>query len=127
MGEYLTIEEMAEVFKVQVTTVRRWRRWGLPFYRVGKRLYFKREEALRWIRAHNHEGQYNPEDVGEIPPGGGELLTLKEVAKELHLTPRTLKRWAEVKGFPYHRVGKTMYVFRDELDAWVKEQQQDKK
>lgn len=44
----LTVEEVAEYLEVSKVTIHTWKREGkLPFYRMGRRVYFKKSEILR--------------------------------------------------------------------------------
>jgi len=44
----LTVEEIAEYLGVSKVTIYSWKKEGkLPFYRMGRRVYFKKSEILR--------------------------------------------------------------------------------
>jgi hypothetical protein len=48
------------------------------------------------------------------------FLTQAELAAALHKSPRTLKRWAVLRRGPkITRVGKTIYYHRDDVQAWL--------
>jgi excisionase family DNA binding protein len=43
----LTIEAVCEMFKVTRPTIHKWKKKQLiPFYRIGRRIYFKEHELL---------------------------------------------------------------------------------
>ena len=60
--ELLTIEEVAEIFKVPVGTVRKWRteRTGPEGFRVGKYVRFRRSVVERFIAETEHNQRREP-------------------------------------------------------------------
>lgn len=49
--EYVTREELAAFLHVDITTVDRWRRRGMPSEKWGKRVRrFKKSKAVAWLR-----------------------------------------------------------------------------
>jgi excisionase family DNA binding protein len=49
------------------------------------------------------------------------LLTLKEVAEYLRVSPYTVKFYIRRKGLPVFRVGKqTLRFSKDEIDKWLR-------
>ncbi len=51
--EYLTPKETAEILRVSVGTLEVWRRTGaqdLPFYRVGRNIYYERSDVFAFMR-----------------------------------------------------------------------------
>ena len=51
--DLLMAEDVAKRYHVSLVTVRRWtaeRR--IPFYRIGRRILFKRDELEGWLEAH---------------------------------------------------------------------------
>ena len=45
--EILTIEDVQELFKVSKVTIHKWKKKGLiPFYKMKKKVYFKRSEIF---------------------------------------------------------------------------------
>jgi excisionase family DNA binding protein len=60
MDEYLTEAEVAELLKVSVGTLRRWRREGTgpPSLRLGRGVRYLRSEVNRWAqRQREHESE----------------------------------------------------------------------
>jgi excisionase family DNA binding protein len=52
----------------------------------------------------------------------GRLLTTREVAERLGVTPETVLRWIETRGLPARRLTSRAIRFdEDELDAWLME------
>jgi excisionase family DNA binding protein len=50
------------------------------------------------------------------------LLTAREVADRLGVTPETVLRWVEIRGLPARRLTSRAIRFReDELEAWIDE------
>jgi len=51
-GDFLTVDEIAEMFKVAKSTVYAWKdKMGLPYVKLGKRLLrFEREAIIEWAR-----------------------------------------------------------------------------
>ena len=49
-------KELLSQLRVSRQTLWRWRRLGLPCYKVDKTLFFDEKEVLRWIERHgdNH-------------------------------------------------------------------------
>lgn len=45
--ELLTIEDVQKIFRVPKVTIHKWKKLGLiPFYKVNRKLYFKRSEIF---------------------------------------------------------------------------------
>ena len=49
------------------------------------------------------------------------LLTVKEVAAILNISPTTAKIWASQRRFPVVKVGRLVRVTPDALEAWIRE------
>jgi len=49
LKDFLSAKELAEVLGVTIDTVFEWREKGLPFYRVGKRVWFEQREVALFI------------------------------------------------------------------------------
>lgn len=49
--EYMTTDEVAELCRTPVTTVRYWRqsKLGPPSIKVGRRVLYRRDEVLAWL------------------------------------------------------------------------------
>jgi excisionase family DNA binding protein len=52
---------------------------------------------------------------------GDRLMTLKEVAVYLHLTVRTLYKWAQEGTIPASKLGSAWRFRKSDLDTWVEE------
>ena len=52
LKDLLSAKELAEVFGVTIDTVFEWRDRGLPFYRIGKRVWFEQHEVAEFIKTH---------------------------------------------------------------------------
>lgn len=45
--DLLTIEDMERLFKVSKVTIHKWKKRGLiPFYKINRKVYFKRSEVI---------------------------------------------------------------------------------
>lgn len=53
--EILTKKEMAELLKVNERTVDQLRKKGLPHFKVGRNVRFKKNEALEWLENQQQE------------------------------------------------------------------------
>jgi len=49
LKDLLSAKELAEVLGVSTDTVLGWRDKGLPFYRIGKRVWFEQHEVVEFI------------------------------------------------------------------------------
>ncbi|HET6245385.1 MAG: helix-turn-helix domain-containing protein [Bacteroidetes bacterium] len=47
--EFLTLKETMDLLKISKSTLDRRREEGLPWHKDGKKLYFKRNELIKWI------------------------------------------------------------------------------
>lgn len=54
--------------------------------------------------------------------GQGEILTIREVARYLKVTDRTIYRLAAAKKIPAFKVGGTWRFSRADIDVWIKRQ-----
>ncbi|MBL7166809.1 MAG: helix-turn-helix domain-containing protein [Dehalococcoidales bacterium] len=57
LRDFLSAKDLAEVLGVTTDTVLDWRRRGLPFYRVGKRVWFEQHEVVEFIKSHLKAGE----------------------------------------------------------------------
>ena len=57
LRDFLSAKDLAEVLGVTTDTVLDWRRRGLPFYRIGKRVWFEQHEVAEFIRSHLKAGE----------------------------------------------------------------------
>jgi hypothetical protein len=49
----LTKKEMAELLDISLVTLTDWMKKGLPYLRLNKRIYFRREEVLNHMSVQN--------------------------------------------------------------------------
>jgi excisionase family DNA binding protein len=52
LKDFLSAKELAEVLEVTIDTVLDWREKGLPFYRIGKRVWFEQHEVAAFMMTH---------------------------------------------------------------------------
>lgn len=57
------------------------------------------------------------ENVKPRPPGP---LTVQEAADYLSIPKSTLYQFTSKKQIPFHKRGKKLYFYQDDLDKWVK-------
>ena len=50
------------------------------------------------------------------------ILTVKEAAKLLQVSDKTMYDWVHIKGFPALRIGNTIRIRKDLLMEWVGQQ-----
>ena len=48
--EYITLVELAQSLKISRSTIDRWRKEGMPFYKIGNGVRFIESEVSEWIR-----------------------------------------------------------------------------
>jgi len=48
--EYITLLELAKSLKISRATIDRWRKEGMPFYKIGNGVRFIEAEVYEWIR-----------------------------------------------------------------------------
>ena len=48
--EYITLVELARSLKISRSTIDRWRKEGMPFYKIGNGVRFIESEVSEWIR-----------------------------------------------------------------------------
>jgi predicted DNA-binding transcriptional regulator AlpA len=54
-----------------------------------------------------------------------EYLSLRDLARELGITPRTIQRWETLgEGPPTTRIGRKVYYARAAVSAWLKSREQ---
>jgi excisionase family DNA binding protein len=49
LDEYLTKQELSKLLKVHETTIDRWRKEGMPFKKVSRKVLFVESEVKDWI------------------------------------------------------------------------------
>lgn len=47
--EYLTIHQLSSYASLHINTLKSWMKKGMPFYRIGRSVRFKRSEFDDWI------------------------------------------------------------------------------
>lgn len=45
----LTTKDMQDIFKVDRSTIYKWRKAGLPYYKLGGYVRFKESEVMAWV------------------------------------------------------------------------------
>ena len=51
--EFLTINELADVFRVSLATIYRWREDGLPYVKIGRLARYDFDDVRKWIEQKN--------------------------------------------------------------------------
>lgn len=127
-------EELAVILKYQPKTLRNWRLEdkgpvSIPLGKNGRtQILYKRSAVLLWLR---DQGLIDPNTAIEPERGDDEnglpiLLDTFEVARLLHLEPKTIRNWrAEGKGPRPIRLGdaanmKALYALKEVL-RWLDE------
>jgi excisionase family DNA binding protein len=71
-GLFMTPEEVADLLKVSIYTVRRWiNQQNIPAYKVGRGWRIGKGEFERWLEGNRHGGAI----------AGGSMTTRQEVAQ----------------------------------------------
>lgn len=47
---YITLKDLSDIFKISRATIDRWRKEGMPSYKIGKGVRFIETEVSDWIR-----------------------------------------------------------------------------
>lgn len=47
--EYITLNELAKSLKISRATIDRWRKEGMPYYKIGNGVRFIETEVNEWI------------------------------------------------------------------------------
>ncbi|GGF93427.1 helix-turn-helix domain-containing protein [Paenibacillus abyssi] len=51
----ITLQDAMDLMKVSRSTVDRWRRYKrLPYIKIGKEIYFNKEDFENWIKSHTY-------------------------------------------------------------------------
>ena len=53
--EYITLIELAQSLKISRTTIDRWRKEGMPYYKIGNGVRFIESEVSEWIRQYKSQ------------------------------------------------------------------------
>ena len=57
--EYITLMELAKKLKISRATIDRWRKEGMPFYKIGNGVRFIEPEVHSWIKKNKSHNRYN--------------------------------------------------------------------
>ncbi len=143
LPDLLTVEEVAELFRVTPLTIKRWGKRGkLPAIRInsrGDRRY--RKEAVEWLlkekgmidkerKEEANEEQTQSRQKTSYPQKKQEedvsldnlpdLLTVREVADLLRVSPLTVKRWGKRGKLPAIRINsRGDRRYRKEAVLWL--------
>jgi excisionase family DNA binding protein len=148
LPDLLTVEEVAELFRVTPLTIKRWGKRGkLPAIRInsrGDRRY--RKEAVKWLLKEKGMIPKDKNDPQSPPPefqqqqqqqkpqrtSSGkqkrdvsldnlpDLLTVREVADLLRVSPLTIKRWGKRGKLPAIRINsRGDRRYRKEAVLWL--------
>jgi excisionase family DNA binding protein len=56
---FLKLTDVSKLLKVSKVTIHAWKKAGLlPFYRIGRRVYFKESEVLEAMKKIDRKGQH---------------------------------------------------------------------
>lgn len=53
--EYITLMELAQSLKISRATIDRWRKEGMPSYKIGNGVRFIEPEVSKWIEQHKSQ------------------------------------------------------------------------
>lgn len=53
--EYITLLELAKSLKISRATIDRWRKEGMPYYKIGNGVRFIEAEVSEWIRCNKSQ------------------------------------------------------------------------
>lgn len=53
--EYITLNELANSLRISRATIDRWRKEGMPYYKIGNGVRFIETEVLQWIAANKSQ------------------------------------------------------------------------
>ncbi len=51
--EHFTIKELAAFLRCSVVSIHNYKKMGMPFYRVGRKVLFKKQEVLAFMKSIN--------------------------------------------------------------------------
>lgn len=54
--EYITLLELAQSLKISRATIDRWRKEGMPYYKIGNGVRFIETEVFDWIKQNKSKG-----------------------------------------------------------------------
>lgn len=53
--EYITLMELAQSLKISRATIDRWRKEGMPYYKIGNGVRFLESEVSEWIKKNKSQ------------------------------------------------------------------------
>lgn len=53
--EYITLNELAKSLKISRATIDRWRKEGMPYYKIGNGVRFIETEVNEWITLYKSQ------------------------------------------------------------------------
>lgn len=53
--EYMTLIELAKNLKISRATIDRWRKEGMPYYKIGNGVRFIETEVAEWIKQNKSQ------------------------------------------------------------------------
>lgn len=53
--EYITLMELAQSLKISRATIDRWRKQGMPYYKIGNGVRLIESEVSEWIKQHKSQ------------------------------------------------------------------------
>jgi len=59
-----------------------------------------------------------------MPTRISRLLTVKQAADIVGVSPRTIRRWIDAKELPFHRLGRQIRIAEDDLAAFLAKNRQ---
>ncbi len=94
-GKLATRSIMCTIYAVDMYTLQRWIKLGIPHKREGGETYFQPAEAGQWIKNYYTSGQ----------------ITHEQIAAIFNVEPRTITQWTNSFGMPKFAPG--VYVIKD--------------
>jgi len=59
-GRFLTVKSISSDYGIKKSTLYWWvRNRALPFYRVGKQIFFREDELLGFLESHRQGGEFD--------------------------------------------------------------------
>jgi excisionase family DNA binding protein len=63
--EYITLAELSKMLKISRATIDRWRKEGMPSYKIGNGVRFIEADVHAWIAKHKSEQKSKQNTTGE--------------------------------------------------------------
>jgi len=86
MDNLLTVSDVAALLRVTRSTIYRYKKLGIPHFKIGKSLRFTKEQVMDWVKSHQ---------VKRVAPSS-KGWTLKDEREEFYSWAENL---AKKKGF----------------------------